>query len=478
LIQSMCCNSNETILDALKIIDLNAKGILFVVDNDGVFKGTLTDGDLRRAFISKISISTKLHALLENKKSVSMPAGTPVDQLLKSISDVIKIIPLLNAENRVVDFFEFKAGFHAPIAATELTGNEMVYVMECISTNWISSQGRFVTQFEENFSGYNGTRFGVAVSNGTVALHLALVALGIGPGDEVIVPDLTFVGTINAVLYTGATPVLADVCETSWCIDPDSIKRVITTRTKAIIPVHLYGQPCDMDRIIELSREFGLFVIEDCAEAHGAEYKGRKVGSFGDINCFSFFGNKIITMGEGGICLTNNEKLAEKMKILRDHGMSKSIRYWHDTIGYNYRLTNLQAAIGVAQLERIDEILLKRDQIKKWYLDYLQECEELQMQVDLPANRSVNWLFSCQINTKNVNRESLITRAKNKGVDIRPFFYPLHSMPIYQKFMGAEQLSVSEKLSMAGISLPTVLSLSKEEYRTIARIIMELVHDK
>jgi perosamine synthetase len=302
--------------------------------------------------------------------------------------------------------------------------------------------------------------------------------LGIGPGDEVIVPDLTFVGTINAVLYTGATPVLADVCETSWCIDPDSIKRVITTRTKAIIPVHLYGQPCDMDRIIELSREFGLFVIEDCAEAHGAEYKGRKVGSFGDINCFSFFGNKIITMGEGGICLTNNEKLAEKMKILRDHGMSKSIRYWHDTIGYNYRLTNLQAAIGVAQLERIDEILLKRDQIKKWYLDYLQECEELQMQVDLPANRSVNWLFSCQINTKNVNRESLITRAKNKGVDIRPFFYPLHSMPIYQKFMGAEQLSVSEKLSMAGISLPTVLSLSKEEYRTIARIIMELVHDK
>lgn len=476
MLEQMCCSSDSTILQVLKVIDTNTRGIAFAVAEDGRFVGTLTDGDLRRAFISGVSLDTPVSILLGARTSLAMPIGTPVNELIKKISNKIKIIPLLDEQQRVADYFEMKAEFHAPIATTELNGNEMAYVMECISTNWISSQGSFVKQFEDEFSTYIGTRNGVAVSNGTVALHLALVALGVGSGDEVILPDLTFVGTINAVLYTGATPVLVDVEEQSWCIDPSAFERAITPRTKAVIPVHLYGQPCDMGQIMALANVHNISVIEDCAEAHGAEYSGRKVGGFGHINCFSFFGNKIITTGEGGICLTDDENLAEKMRVLRDHGMSKERRYWHDEIGFNYRLTNLQAAIGVAQLERIDEILYKRERIREWYQDGLEKCKVLKMQERLPLRKSVNWLFSCLLQER-IDRDELISKAKSKGVDIRPFFFPLHEMPIYSQYGRAEDLPVSKKLSSIGISLPTVLSFSEENYNTIMQIITEVIEE-
>ncbi|NQU99168.1 MAG: DegT/DnrJ/EryC1/StrS aminotransferase family protein, partial [Parcubacteria group bacterium] len=240
------------------------------------------------------------------------------------------------------------------VSKPSLGREELNNVMEAIKSSWISSKGKFITEFEENFAEYCGVKYGIATANGTVALHLALKALKISKGDEVIVPDLTFIATANVVTYCNAKPIFIDSNPDYWCIDPEKIEEKITTKTKAIIPVHLYGHPCDMDAITKIAKKYGLYVIEDAAEAHGAGYKGKKVGSFGDISCFSFYGNKIITTGEGGMCLTNNQKLAERMKILRDHGMSPDKRYWYDVIGFNYRMTNIQAAIGVAQLKKID----------------------------------------------------------------------------------------------------------------------------
>ncbi|AZO94020.1 DegT/DnrJ/EryC1/StrS family aminotransferase [Halocella sp. SP3-1] len=361
-----------------------------------------------------------------------------------------------------------------PVASPALGGNELEYVKRCVKTNWISSQGQFVNQFEEEFSSYIGTQFGVATSNGTTALHLALEALGIKENDEVIVPDLTFVATINAVLYTGATPVLVDIDKDSWNIDYKKIESKINRKTKAIIPVHLYGQPCNMEKIMEIANKYNLYVIEDCAEAHGAEYKGKKVGSFGDISCFSFFGNKIITTGEGGMCLTNNQELKEKMRIIRDHGMDPQKRYWHKKIGYNYRMTNLQAAIGVAQLERIEEILGKRETIVKIYDSYLKGVKGITLQKNFKDRKRVCWIYTILIeeNKYGINRDELRDNLRKNNIETRPLFYPLHEMDIYIKYCINNDLRLSSKISEKGISLPTLLNMDDDTIRRICELII------
>src|SRR6266849_8650115 len=240
-----------------------------------------------------------------------------------------------------------------PVAAPSIGEEEMANVMEAMRSGWISSLGAFIGQFERDFAAVCGVAHGVAVANGTTALHLALVAAGVGPGDEVIIPSLTFVATANVVHYCGATPMFADSDPETWQLDPAKLEARITPRTRAIIPVHLYGHPCDMDAILELSARRGLAVVEDAAEAHGAEYRGRRVGAVGTVGCFSFYGNKIITTGEGGMCVTDDAALAERLRLLRDHGMDPKRPYWHEVVGYNYRMTNLQAAVGVAQVKRL-----------------------------------------------------------------------------------------------------------------------------
>ncbi len=249
-----------------------------------------------------------------------------------------------------------------PIMEPWIDHQEIDLVMDCLKSGWISSQGKYIAEFEKAFSGFCGTRFGVATSNGTTALHLALLTLGIGPGDEVIVPALSFIATANVVVYTGARPVFADVDEKTWTINPSLLRSLITDRTKAIIPVHLYGHPADMGPIMKLAEEYHLWVIEDAAEAHGAEYKGKKVGSLGHMGCFSFYGNKIISTGEGGMIVTDNPEWVEKARILRDHGMSKERKYWHPVVGYNFRMTNIQAAIGLGQMTKLERLIeIKRE---------------------------------------------------------------------------------------------------------------------
>jgi perosamine synthetase len=357
-----------------------------------------------------------------------------------------------------------------PIAEPDIGNEELANVIEAVRSGWISSKGDFILDFENKFSKYFDAGFGVSTSNGTTALHLALEALDIKTGDEVIVPTLAFVACANVVKYAGAKPVFVDSHPDYWCIDPAKIEEKITKKTKAIIPVHLYGHPCDMDPILKIAKEFDLYIVEDCAEAHGAEYKGKKVGSFGIINCFSFYGNKIITTGEGGMCITSDSELAKKMRILRDHGMSPQKRYWHEVIGFNYRMTNLQAAIGVAQLKKLDKFVEKKRRIARIYNQSLKDVEGLELPPEMPWAKSVYWMYSILVtNNFRIDRTSLIEKLANSDIDSRPFFYPIHTMPPY---IENKEYPIAEKLSKEGLNLPSSVKLSDDD---IGRII-EVFH--
>lgn len=357
-----------------------------------------------------------------------------------------------------------------PVYEPYFGGKEKEYVDECLESKWISSKGKYVKIFEQKFSQYVGAKYGVSVTSGTVAIHLALLALGIGEGDEVIVPSLTYIATANPVHYVGAIPVFADSVEKTWQIDPKDIEKKITSKTRAIIVTHLYGHPCDMREIVRIADERKLFLIEDCAEAIGTKYGNQYVGTFGDIGCFSFFGNKTITTGEGGMLVTNDKTIALRAVSLRGQGLAMYREYWHDIIGYNFRMTNICAAIGVAQLEVIDEIIEKKRAICKWYIDCLKglPCEVL---VGLDGeNGIVNsyWMCTLILNEPNL-RDDLRDYLKENGIETRPSFYPVHTMPMYSK--KYQRLMVAEKLGWSGINLPSYPALQESDVRDICKII-------
>ncbi len=362
-----------------------------------------------------------------------------------------------------------------PIVEPFLGEEELDNVIEAVRSGWISSQGNFILEFERRFAAYCGARHAVATANGTVALHLALKALGLGQGDEVLVPALTFIASANAVTYCSARPVFVDSHPDYWCMDPARIEESITKRTKAIMPVHLYGHPCDMNAILDIARRHKLYVIEDAAEAHGALYEGRRVGSFGDINCFSFYANKIITTGEGGMCLTDDEELASRMRILRDHGMNPRRRYWHDVVGFNYRMTNLQAAIGVAQVDKLDRLIGRRRQLAEWYSDALRELAAqwlITLSPEMPWAKSIYWMYSILLEDGiGISRDDLIKALSEKGIETRPLFYPLHLMPPYQ---DSGRFPVAEHIGLNGINLPSSHRVSVEQVAQIAKAITEV----
>lgn len=357
-----------------------------------------------------------------------------------------------------------------PISEPSLGEEELINVTDAVKSGWISSKGKYIKEFEEKFAGYCGVKYGIATSNGTVSLHLALKALGIKKDDEVIVPTLTFIATANAVAYCQAKPVFVDSDPNYWCMDPEKIEEKITENTKAIIPVHLYGHPCDMGAIMDIARDHDLYVIEDAAEAHGAEYKGKKVGSFGDINCFSFYGNKIITTGEGGMCLTDNDELEERMRILRDHGMNLNKKYWHDVVGFNYRMTNMQAALGVAQLEKIEKIIEIKRGNAEYYNYLLKNVNGITLPVEEKWARNVYWMYSMLIDHR-INRDDLMNELRGEGIDSRPFFYPIHIMPPY---LGGV-FPIAEVISKMGISLPSSPNLMLSEIERICDVLFNIM---
>jgi len=355
-----------------------------------------------------------------------------------------------------------------PITEPDIGDEELQNVTEAVKSGWVSSRGPFIEEFERNFSGYIGMKLGVATSNGTTALHLALAALGIGKGDKVLVPSLTFIATANAVTYTRAEPIFTDSHPDYWCMDPSKIEEKIDSQTKAIMVVHLYGHPCDMDEIMHIAEDHRLYVIEDCAEAHGAEYRGKKVGSFGIISCFSFYGNKIITTGEGGICLTNNEELADKMRILRDHGMNPNKKYWHDIVGFNYRMTNLQAALGVAQLKKIDLLITRKRQMAVIYKKLLQNLPAVTPAPEMPWAKNVYWLYSILV--KKGIRDKIMEYLEREGIETRPFFHPIHLLPPYKRNLI---LPIAEELSATGLNLPSGYQLLENKIQEVVKVLNE-----
>lgn len=362
------------------------------------------------------------------------------------------------------------------IAQPTFLGNEKKYVNDALESGWISSIGKYIERFEQSFAAYHGVKHGIATHNGTIALHLALAAAGIGKEDEVLVPDLTFIATSNSVRYCGAAPVLTDVENDDWNISPVAIAERITPRTRALLPVHLYGNPARMEEIIELADTRKLVVIEDCAEALGALYRGRRIGTFGKIACFSFFGNKVITTGEGGMCITDDDELAERMRILRDHGMNRGKKYWYDHLGFNYRMTNMQAAIGLAQLEQLDDLLAKRDHLFNVYMETLRGNDRFIFQEN-HSQQNVNWIFTLRIDGFGYEqRDAVMALLKEEGIDTRPVFYPIHQMPFYQDPRYARgEYPNTEVIAREGISLPTWIGLTDEQLVYVAEKLIESV---
>ncbi len=364
--------------------------------------------------------------------------------------------------------------YKIPIYQPTLDGNEKKYVNECLDTSWISSRGEFIPRFENDFRKFIGVEHATAVSNGTVALHLAIVTLGIGPGDEVIVPSFTYIASVSTIAITGATPVFVDSLEDTWQMDPQDVKRKITIHTKAIMAVHLYGHPCEMDELVKIAKENNLFLIEDCAEAFGSTYKKKHVGTFGDLATFSFYGNKTITTGEGGMVVTNDETLYDRAYHLKMHGLAKYRQYWHDVLGFNYRMTNICAAIGLAQIEKANEKILKKRQIAKWYNDALK---------DLPVKHHGEygevfhsyWMYSILVESPKI-REELREYLNDRGIETRPTFFPVHTMPMFShKF---QKLPVAEYLGWHGINMPSWPGLSQDNIEFIAEEISNFFQKK
>jgi perosamine synthetase len=359
------------------------------------------------------------------------------------------------------------SNYQIPVYKPDLGGNEKKYVAECIDSSWISSRGRFINEFERLFSETIGIKSAAAVSNGTVALHLALLALGIKSGDEIIVPTLTYIASVNSIVYCNAEPVFVDSDPTTWQMDPNEIEKKITEKTRAILVVHLYGHPCDMSAIMQIARRYNLSVVEDCAEAIGTRYKGQHVGTFGDIATFSFFGNKTITTGEGGMVLSNNTELIQRVIHFKGQGLAENREYWHDVVGYNYRMTNIQAAIGLAQLERIADFIERKRYLAFRYKELL---SGLPVKIHMEAAECVHSYWMTTILVENANdRDPLRRFLGNNGIETRPVFYPVHSMPMYLKigchFHNAEQIASK------GINLPSWPGLSEGELTKIASVI-------
>lgn len=352
-----------------------------------------------------------------------------------------------------------------PVYIPSLSGNEKKYVNECIDSSWISSRGHFVTDFEESFSKYVGVKHGIAVSNGTVAIHVAAKALGLGEGDEIICPTFTYIASANPFEQLGCKVVFCDSLADTWQMDPADVKRKITPKTKALMVVHLYGHPAEMNTLCKIAKDNGLFLIEDCAEAIGSRYNNQHVGSFGDIACFSFFGNKTITCGEGGMVCCNNEELAERVRHLKGQGVVDWREYWHDVSAYNYRMTNIQAAIGLAQFEQIEKFITAKRQIAQWYM---QELADTPLIFHKPSNNILHtfWMVSALASNKE-ERSALREHLKQAGIETRPTFPCIHQMPVYSK--NFQCFPIAEDLSSRGMNLPSYPTLNENDVKAICK---------
>lgn len=476
-IADLLVKDSDSLADAVAKLDASAAATLFVVDAQDRLQGRIGVAEIEAAMARGQGPESRAGAAMIPDAG-GLSADLTEDELAQRAPS--GVVALVDGERRPVGVRTPAAARRIPIAEPKLGGKELEYVTECVTTNWISSQGAFVRRFEADFAKLLGVPHALAVSNGTVALHLALAAYGVGPGDEVIVPDLTFAATINAVLYTGATPVLVDVAGDTWNLDPAALSDAITPRTKAIMPVHLYGQPAEMDPILAIARKHGLIVVEDAAEAVGATHKGVPCGAIGDCGTFSFFSNKLITTGEGGMVVFKDDAIAARARKLRDHGMNPQKRYWHDEVGFNYRLTNLQAAIGCAQLEQLDGFLARKMEIAAHYSRRFEGIAGIETPAKLPGFGNSYWVYSVILDCVGLGltRDEVMARLSKAGIDTRPLFYCAHDMPPYKAYAGNRAFPVSSHLSANGLSLPSSVSITEAQLDHVADALVGLVRTR
>jgi perosamine synthetase len=457
-ISRFTCRDDERLWVGIERALDNGFGILFVTNAARRLAGTVGLEQMRAAVRKGAHLGdTRLGELAIAWDPASGPAG---------------VTPVLDERGRVIDVSLRPEARFVPASEPDLTHLELRNLIDACLSTWISSIGDYIRSFEHEFARRVGMAHGVATSNGTVSLHLALAGLGIGEGDEVIVPDFTFAASANTVIHVGARPVLVDVDPETWCVSTAAIEQAITPRTRAIMPVHVFGRPAPMAEIAALAKARGLFLIEDCAEAHGARYDGRQVGSFSDVASFSFYGNKIVTTGEGGICLTNDPDLAARLRMLRDHGMRPDRRYWHEEPGFNFRMTNLQAAVGCAQLARMDELIAMRRGVHAAYEAALADLPGVTFPPPMSARcEPVVW-FSCAL-TPADKRAALIAACREANVDLRPFFNSLSAMPAYREF--ARPCPASTALSLSGVNLPTLRKIDAHFAARLADIFRQVL---
>jgi perosamine synthetase len=361
-----------------------------------------------------------------------------------------------------------------PVNEPKLSGKEQEYVLDCLNTGWISSAGKYIEAFEQAWAAYCGMTYGIAMCNGTVALEAAIASIHLQPGDEVIMPSFTIISCALAVVEYGGVPVLVDSDADTWCMDVSQVEAKITNRTRAIMPVHIYGHPVEMGPLLELAKKYGLLMIEDAAEAHGAEYLGRKCGSFGDISCFSFYANKIITTGEGGMALARDEKLAERLRSQRNLCFQPQQRFYHTELGHNYRMTNIQAAIGLAQTEKIEEHIAQKRWMAQAYYERLKDISALQLPIEKPWARNVYWMYGLVLDeSSGLDAAAFAKKLKTQGVETRPFFLGMHEQPVFHErglFIG-EQYPVAERIARQGLYLPSGLTLTEGQVDEVCEII-------
>ena len=368
-----------------------------------------------------------------------------------------------------------------PVNEPRLGPRELEYVTECLQTGWISSEGRFIEAFEQKWAEYCGMKYGVAVCNGTVALQLAVACLDLQPGEEVILPTFTIISCAQAITYNGGIPVLVDCDPRTWCMDVGQIEAKITARTRAIMPVHIYGHPVDMEPVRDIARRHNLVIIEDAAEAHGAEYKGARCGSLGDISCFSFYANKIVTTGEGGMVLTNDEAVANRLKSMRNLCFKKERRFYHTELGFNFRMTNIQAALGVAQVETIDSAVRQKRWMGQEYTARLGQFKELQLPVEEAWAKNVYWMYGLVLTeASGMNAVDFAKRLAEAGIATRPFFLGMHEQPVYQArgLFVDEHYPVAERIARQGLYLPSGLSLTSAQLEQVCRAVGEVLHGR
>lgn len=461
-------DSEKNLKNILDKININGKGICIVTSNNKVV-GVITDGDIRRFIIKNPDLSIKAYKVM-NANYVYVNKDTS-KILLKNLIQNNKFLPFLKKNGSLKTILFQKIKNSIPLVQPHFGGNEIKYLKNCIDTNWISSQGKFLYKFESKFQKIFKVKYNLTTSSGTTALHLAMLSLGIKKDDEVLVPNITFAASINTIIHTGAKPIIVEIDENNFCMSLADAQNRVTKKTRAILLVHLYGFMPNMKKFMSFAKKNKLLVIEDCAEAIGSYYKNKHAGCFGDAAAFSFFGNKTITTGEGGMLAFKKREYFEKARILRDHGMSPKKRYWHISVGFNYRMTNLQAAIGLAQLENIKKILKKKLLISNIYKKHLINNKSIIIPKIEKNYKNRYWFFIIKIkNGNSFTRDNLMNYLKNRNVETRTTFYPLNTMKIYKKFSNGKY-KTSKEFFDSIICLPSWVKIQKKEIIRICKIL-------